>query len=42
MPKAPFLNKNKPKKNVSNENKRKQKFAIINYYKKKNENMAKN
>lgn len=37
MPKSPFLKKNKPQKRMSDENKRKQKFAIIDYYKKKNE-----
>ena len=34
MPKSPFLKKNKPNKKTMDENRRKQKFAIINYYKK--------
>ena len=37
MPKSPFLTKNKPKKIMSENNKRKQKFAIMNYYKRRNE-----
>lgn len=41
MPKSPYLKKNKPKKDISAENRRKQKFAIINYYKKKNEGFKK-
>lgn len=36
MPKSPFLKKNKPNKKTMDENRRKQKFAIINYYKNKN------
>ena len=36
MPKSPFLKKNKPPKSISEANKRKQKFAIWDYYKKKN------
>jgi hypothetical protein len=36
MPKSPFLKKNKPTKSTSEANKRKQKFAIMDYYKKKN------
>lgn len=40
MPKSPFLKKNKPSKSVADSNRRKQKFAIWNYYKKKNESMA--
>ena len=36
MPKSPFLKKNKPKKSMSAANRRKQKFAILNYYKNKN------
>jgi hypothetical protein len=40
MPKSPFLKKNKPSKNIRDANKRKQKFAIIDYYKKKNESMT--
>ena len=38
MPKSPFLKKNKPNKKTMDENRRKQKFAIINYYKNKNKN----
>ena len=37
MPKSPYLKKNKPTKRATDENRRKQKFAIWNYYKKKNE-----
>lgn len=36
MPKSPFLKRNKPQKSMSDINKRKQKFAILDYYKKKN------
>lgn len=36
MPKSPFLKKNKPSKKMTDTNRRKQKFAIIDYYKKKN------
>ena len=36
MPKSPFLKKNKPNKKMTDANRRKQKFAIIDYYKKKN------
>ena len=36
MPKSPFLKKNKPQKSMSDANKRKQKYAILDYYKKKN------
>ena len=34
--KSPFLKKNKPSKKMTDTNRRKQKFAIIDYYKKKN------
>ena len=37
MPKSPFLKKNKPPKSITRENRRKQKFAIWDYYKKKNQ-----
>ena len=37
MPKSPFLKNNKPSKSVTSDNRRKQKFAIWDYYKKKNE-----
>ncbi len=37
MPKSPFLKQNKPPKAVTEANRRKQKFAIWDYYKKKNE-----
>ena len=37
MPKSPYLKRNKPKKSTVAENRRKQKFAIWNYYKKKSE-----
>lgn len=36
MPKSPFLKKNKPSKKITDTNRRKQKFAIIDFYKKKN------
>ena len=42
MPKSPFLNKTKPKKSIVSENRRKQKFAIWDYYKKKNEEKKSN
>lgn len=35
MPKSPFLKKNKPNKKMTDANRRKQKFAIMDYYKKK-------
>lgn len=41
MPKSPFLKKNKPKKSMTATNRRKQKYAIWDYYKKKNESMSK-
>ena len=37
MPKSPFLKKSKTAKNITLENRRKQKFAIWDYYKKKNQ-----
>jgi hypothetical protein len=37
MAKSPYLKKNKPSKTISAANKRKQKFAIWSFYKKKNE-----
>ena len=37
MPKSPFLKKSKISKNITLENRRKQKFAIWDYYKKKNQ-----
>ena len=40
MPKSPFLKRNKPQKSISDANKRKQKFAILDYYKKKNASSA--
>ena len=36
MPKSPLLRKVKTDEKISKENRRKQKFAIIAYYKKKN------
>jgi len=36
MTKSPFLKKHQPKLSVTKENRRKQKFAIWDYYKKKN------
>ena len=41
MPKSPFLKKNKPCKSITDENRRKQKFAIWDYYKKKSEQEVK-
>lgn len=36
MPKSPFLKKNKPNHSISQSKRQKQKFAIMDYYKKKN------
>ena len=41
MPKSPFLKKGKPSKSITLENRRKQKFAIWDYYKKKNQQSPK-
>ena len=37
MPKSPFLRNNKLPKSITDENRRKQKFAIWDYYKSKKE-----
>ena len=41
MPKSPFLKKSQTSKNITLENRRKQKFAIWDYYKKKNQQSQK-
>ena len=41
MPKSPFLKKSKTSKSITLDNRRKQKFAIWDYYKKKNESKTK-
>ena len=41
MPKSPFLKKTKQSKSITLENRRKQKFAIWDYYKKKNQQSKK-
>ena len=41
MPKSPFLRKSKISKSIKLENRRKQKFAILDYYKKKNQQSSK-
>lgn len=41
MPKSPFLKKSKTSKSITLENRRKQKFAIWDYYKKKNQQSSK-
>lgn len=41
MPKSPFLKKSKTAKSRALENRRKQKFAIWDYYKKKNQESPK-